>query len=224
MVRDRRSSNTCQVEQVATLRLSVREKNPECIDPGLKFVLQRLRRIVALADIKRVRAASQTVINLLFVLQLLAQQPTCTDFSGNFVIQGEDGRVAVRIQQTGCSRITVSWESSLYPNNPPVVHSLTLGGMLQPDRAWFGQSGMQQTAASMLPNKLELFKSPLAPSRDSQKALMLRLDRLSDDDLCVADAKTNSVSPAIRASRQRAAGKEGEDEAALRSSGGCRVP
>ena len=164
------------------------------------------------------------MINLLFALQLLAQQPTCTDFSGNFVIQGEDGRVAVQIQQTGCARITISWESSLYPNNPPIVHSLTLGGTLQMDRAWFGQSGMQQTAASLLANRLELFQSPLSASRDSPRSLMLRLDRLSDGDLCVSDAKTNSISPAMRASRQPVAGKKAEDEAALRSSGGCRVP
>ena len=56
------------------------------------------------------------MINLLFAFQLLAQQPPCTDFSGNFVIQGEDGRVAVQIQQMGCARITIAWESSLYPN------------------------------------------------------------------------------------------------------------
>jgi hypothetical protein len=164
------------------------------------------------------------MVSLLFALQLLAQQPDCADFSGNFVIQGEDGRVAVQIQQTGCARITISWESSLYPNNPPLVHSLSLGGRLQPDRAWFGQTGIQQTAASLLPNRLELFQSPLAASRDSPRSLMLRLDRLADGDLCVSDTKTNAISPAMRASRQRVAGKKGEDEAALRSSAGCRVP
>jgi hypothetical protein len=103
------------------------------------------------------------------------------------------------------------------------VHSLALDGTLQPDRAWFGR-GMQRTAVSLLPNMLELIQSPLADSRKAPRSLMLRLERLPDGDLCVSSSRTNSVSPAMRASRQRAAGKNGQDEAALRSSGGCRVP
>lgn len=164
------------------------------------------------------------MINLLFALQLLVQQPQCIDFSGTYVIQGEDGRVVVMIQQTGCARIAISWESSLYPHTPPVVHSLALGGTLQPDQAWFGQKGMQRTAAILLSNRLELYQSPLAESRDAPRSLMLRLERLPEGDLCVSDSRTNSVSPALRASLQRVAGKNGQDEAAIRSSAGCRVP
>lgn len=112
------------------------------------------------------------MINLLFALQLLVQQPQCIDFSGTYVIQGEDGRVVVMIQQTGCARIAISWESSLYPHTPPVVHSLALGGTLQPDQAWFGQKGMQRTAAILLSNRLELYQSPLAESRDAPRSLI----------------------------------------------------
>jgi len=164
------------------------------------------------------------MIYILFALHLFVQQPQCTDFSGTYVIQGEDGRVAVEIQQTACARISISWESSLYPNTPTVVHALALGGSFQSDQGWFGQKGMQRTAANLLSNRLELFQSPLSDSRGAQRSLLLRLDRLQDGDLCVSDSRTNSISPAMRASRLHSAGKNGQDEAARRSSEGCRVP
>ena len=161
--------------------------------------------------------------NFLLAMHLLAQAHACTDFSGTYVIQGEDGRVTVQIRQTGCARIAISWESSLYPNNPPLVHSLRLDGILRPDRIWFGR-GMQQTAALLRSNQLEVFQAPPSPSRDVPRSLMLRLHKLSDGDLCVFDPSAHGNSPPTRASRQRAPGRKGHDDAASRSSAGCDVP
>lgn len=161
------------------------------------------------------------MFSLMCVLLLLMQQPACTDFTGSYVIQGEDGRVAVEIRQSGCTRISISWESSLYPNSPPVVHSLMLGGVFQTDRAWFSQNGIQQTAVEVKPGRLELFQRPLPESSVDRRSLMLRLDRLPDGDLCVSTERTNPRSPAMRASRVRSAGKTAEDAAAGRSYGGC---
>jgi hypothetical protein len=157
----------------------------------------------------------------LLALQLAVAPNTCADFSGRYVIQGEDGRVAVHIEQTRCERISISWESSLYPKTGPVVHSLVLGSRSQPDAEWFGAPGTQRTAATLRGRVLELLRLPATGAGDAGGDLMLRLELLADGDFCTSNALTRSRSPAMRASRQRGTGKEAEDVAAARSARGC---
>jgi len=159
----------------------------------------------------------------LLALQLAVAPNTCADFSGRYVIQGEDGRVAVHIEQARCERISISWESSLYPTTAPVVHSLALDGAFQSDAAWLGAPGTQRTAATLRGRILELLRLPATGAGDAGSELMLRLELLADGDFCTSNALTSSRSPAMRASRQRGTGKQAEDVAAARSERGCSV-
>ena len=157
----------------------------------------------------------------LLALQLAVAPNACVNFSGRYVIQGEDGRVAVHIEQTRCARIAVSWESSMYPNARPLVHSLALGGAFQRDAGWFGARESQRTAATLRARTLELFRLPVTARQNASRELMLRLELLADGDLCVSSARTSSISPAKRAGRQRDEGEGAADAVARRSEEGC---
>lgn len=147
------------------------------------------------------------MLPLVLSLSLFAPAGSCSaDFSGNYVLQGEDGRVYVTIRQTGCTRIAITWDSSLFPNRPPVEHHLALDGEFHDDLFWFqGRAPGEQSAASLNRAVLEITMK--------REAYGLRLILLPDGDLCV-----NGES---RASRQRTPDRLGEENAATRSGRGC---
>jgi hypothetical protein len=142
----------------------------------------------------------------------------CTSFSGRYVYQGEDGRVYANISQEGCARISISWESSLEPDESPVLHVLPLNAQPQADRGWFSASEMQFTSAVLQGNALSFYSSPLSDRAHASRRLFLRLQLLQDGDLCVTDEHTCKVSPPSRASLIRGRGAAAEEAAATRSS------
>jgi len=147
------------------------------------------------------------MLPLLLMLSSIAAALSCgSDFSGNYVLQGEDGRVYVSISQTDCTRVDITWKSSLFPNETSVKHHLVLDGQFHSDPGWFGIGGVGQSAASLTEATLEITTNP------GRYGLRLRL--LPDGDLCI-----NGES---RAARLRNRGGE-DDDAAKRSQQGCSV-
>ncbi len=111
------------------------------------------------------------------------------------------------VAQTGCAQVVITWESSLFPNRPPVEHHLVLDGEFHEDFYWYqGPTPGEQSAASLKGSVLAI---KMKRAKDE-----LRLTLLSDGDLCVDGGE-------FRAARQRAQGRSSEDEAATRSMKGC---
>jgi hypothetical protein len=147
------------------------------------------------------------MLPLLLAISFLGPADQCnTNLSGRYVIQGEDGRVYVSISQAGCTKVSITWESSLFPNRPPAEHHLALDGEFHDDYFWFqGRRRGEQSAASLKDSALEI--------RMRRAGDGLRLVLLPDGDLC--------VNGELRASREGTGNRSDEDGAANRSGRGC---
>ena len=156
---------------------------------------------------------------LTFVLQL-AYAP-CADLSGRYTISGEDGSVDVRIVQTRCERVAVSWESSMTPRRP-VTHSITLDGVLRESISWFGSDRMH--VAGTINDAVLAFRF-VYPGRVPNRTtdVMRRLELLADGSLCVTDDNTGPRQPPAIA-RRVGIGAPTRREIALRTAGdACSV-
>jgi hypothetical protein len=161
---------------------------------------------------------------MLLLLLLSLQHPTnqrivCPDLSGQYIIQGEDGRVFVNIVQTRCKRIAIEW------NNDPSAssrHILALDGRFHVDSGWFGSGERLLTSARMRSGGLEIITKP-AKSADTKAYLWKHvLELLPNGDLCTRLTESNeSSASAVLAARRKTSGKVGEAEAAHRSEKGC---
>src|SRR4051812_25359886 len=101
------------------------------------------------------------MLNLAMVLLALSTaQAPCPHLTGDYVIQSDDGRVHVSIQQTACTRISIAWTSSLMPAAARVPHVLTLNGVFHADSGWFGATEAQQAAARFQGGSLEILEKP----------------------------------------------------------------
>jgi hypothetical protein len=150
-----------------------------------------------------------TTLPLLLLTFLAAP---CPDLSGNYILQGEDGRVRVKIEQTRCERVTITRVSSSYAGTAE-RHRLKLNGVVQADSGWFGGRERNRVIAKFVGNELvlEIFFA-------SRKATRLRYSfRLTPtNDICSHLVDSMSDTYYIQA---RIAGgtTEAEDVAARRS-------
>jgi hypothetical protein len=145
-------------------------------------------------------------------------QPSCMDFTGHYVISGEDGAVDVRITQLRCASVDVNWESSLYPRKP-VVHTVRLDGVARADSSWFGD-GRILSAASITTNRLTFeFTYDVGGTRSLRKR-SLALELLSTGDLCVTDQNTSRTQPPHIA-RRRTPWLHSANDTGLRSPDTC---
>jgi hypothetical protein len=161
-----------------------------------------------------------TFLTLLLLLQQSASpRIPCPDLSGNYVIQGEDGRVYVSIVQNRCKRVAIEWN-----NNPSArsKHVLVLDGQFHADGGWFGFRGRQLTSAQLHSDKLEIVAKPTKSADTSTFLWKHVLERLPNGDLCtwLVDSHGNRL-PAMLAARTKSKGRVGEVEAARRSEEGC---
>ena len=104
----------------------------------------------------------------LFALNSHAAAPACPALTGDYVIGGNDGRVRVSIVQTGCTKIAISWTSTLTPPGARVVHALALNGAFHSDSGWYGATEQQMTAASFKNGVLEIAEKPVGRVRPIQ--------------------------------------------------------
>src|SRR5687767_12007985 len=85
----------------------------------------------------------------------LSQRP-CADLSGRYVIQGEDGRVYVTIEQPRCDTVMIVWLTrSIYGTSRTRRH-LKLDGRSRAAQGWFRQAGSFVTAAEFRSDTLTL--------------------------------------------------------------------
>lgn len=163
------------------------------------------------------------LLPLLLSLQQISSPPRgCPDLSGDYVIQGEDGRVYVSIVQTRCSRIRIGWNYGAFRSGRDSTHFLSLDGEFHRDTGWFGSRQPQRTSARLFANRLEIISQPTRPDNATGFIGKHILQVLSNGDLCTRLLNPNGSSQsAMLASRVKASGSRGEAEAARRSEEGC---
>ncbi|MEO8661895.1 MAG: hypothetical protein ABI693_25740 [Bryobacteraceae bacterium] len=86
----------------------------------------------------------------------LALTALCLDLSGNYVIQGEDGRVHISITQHQCDRITIVRKSTYLGKLTTERHTLTLDGVNRKDTPWFGSREQGRTSARFVGAELQV--------------------------------------------------------------------
>ena len=86
----------------------------------------------------------------------------CPNFTGRFVIQGEDGDVHLTITQTACDRIRIGREASYLGKITSEQHDLKLDGEFQVDTPWFGGTDKIQTSVKFTSAALEIVAKPAA--------------------------------------------------------------
>src|SRR5262249_48543334 len=70
-----------------------------------------------------------------------------SNFSGRYVIQGEDGQVHISIEQERCDGATIQRESNYLDTITSEKHVLKLDGTVQADSPWMGSTDQYKTSA-----------------------------------------------------------------------------
>src|SRR5438046_2117561 len=65
--------------------------------------------------------------------EAVATRPKCSDLSGKYVNQGEDGQVHISIEQERCDRVTIRRENNYLGTITSEKHVLKLDGKVQED-------------------------------------------------------------------------------------------
>src|SRR5437667_3380061 len=93
----------------------------------------------------------------------------CPDFSGKYVIQGEDGQVFITITQQGCRQMTVERTNNYLGTITREKHTLKLDGVFHPDSSWYGGVDKEKSAAKFVSGKLELVVASASSGRVFRK-------------------------------------------------------
>ena len=97
------------------------------------------------------------LIGILILMPRLAfATDRCPDFSGRYMIQGEDGQVFITITQQGCRQMTVERTNNYLGTITKERHTLKLDGVLHPDSSWYGGTDKEKSSAKFVSGKLEL--------------------------------------------------------------------
>ncbi len=164
------------------------------------------------------------LLSLLLLLQQTSiPRPACPILSGDYVIQGEDGRVYVNIIQTGCKRIAIVWKNAAHANDrSPSRHKLLLDGRFHRDAGWFGSRDPVLTSAQIRSGSLEIVSKPT--NSVGTKAFLWKhvFEPLPGGDICARFLAAGQDSwSASLAARRKTNGRAGENDAARRSEKGC---
>jgi hypothetical protein len=140
---------------------------------------------------------------------------SCPNLSGNYVLQGEDGRVRVKIQQVGCERITISRIASSFSGSSSETHRLNLSRAVQADSGWFGGKDRNRVKArfvgpelvlqisfSSAPNSIAMYSFRLMRNNDICTHIVTRFTdsyyisaRLLKDNRAAEDVAANRSMP-----------------------------
>jgi hypothetical protein len=61
----------------------------------------------------------------------------CPDLSGRFTLPGEDGHVAIRIEQVKCDSLIIDWLIYSYPDTSPGTYVVHVDGRARREKQWF---------------------------------------------------------------------------------------
>jgi hypothetical protein len=151
-----------------------------------------------------------------FIVACRSSSASCPQLAGRYVVQGEDGRVYITIEQSGCGAATVQYltfsgvgvDSAVADS---ILHEYTVDGAYRPDTSWFGEpAGV--TEASWVGDTLRL-RSRSRAEGDTSLAWRISLSPMPNGDLCF-DHYDRGSRYSLIAARQ---GPDGEDAAARRS-------
>ena len=162
------------------------------------------------------------MIGLALSLTLLAPaRAPCPDLSGHFVVQGEDGRVQVRVVQWRCDSVAISYEIHSAGDSSNTHHRFRVDNRPRLDPGWFGDPRRRKTTAAFRADTLVL--AAPADSAELPEWTEARLYLLPSRELCL---RFTGPIPAFggdsRAGRVLIEGQAGENDAADRSDGyGC---
>ncbi len=86
----------------------------------------------------------------------VASTRKCPDFSGRYMIQGEDGQVHISIEQDHCDRVTIRRASGYLGTITSEKHVLKLDGTVQDDSPWLGSTNQYKTSAKFNNSALQI--------------------------------------------------------------------
>ena len=137
------------------------------------------------------------------LLAATVMQAPCPDLSGQYLLQGEDGRVEFLIQQRGCQEITMIRKRCYLGKTTTERHQVKIDGHFHIDSPWFGGREKIAISASFIGQLLEIIATP---PRDSTSIYWkTRYELLPNKDLSIAEFQetTQTYGPALVAQRQR---------------------
>jgi hypothetical protein len=137
---------------------------------------------------------------------VVAQSQGCPDFSGNYVIQGEDGKVELSIKQAGCQSITIDRKNTyLGKTTKEKTHTLKLDGKFQDDEGWFGGSDKLKVSARMTEGHLEIVAKSASLQLNSTVFWQDSYELLPNRDVLITESYSGGQSGAAKmtAHRQR---------------------
>jgi hypothetical protein len=160
---------------------------------------------------------------LLMLQQASNPRVACPNLSGDYVIQGEDGRVYINIVQTGCKRMTMVWNNVSYANDPSLSkHVLALDGQFHGDSGWFGFRERVLISARLRSGRLEIVAKSINPADTTGFLWKHVIEPLPGGDLCSRFFQPHQRSwSTMLAALRKTSGSVGETEAAGRSEKGC---
>jgi len=92
------------------------------------------------------------------------------NFSGQYLIQDQNGQVQLTITQTGCSQIRIDRRATSRGRTTTEQHTLKIDGQVQNDTPWMGSADRLQTSAKFVSAALEIVARPAAPKSPSDFA------------------------------------------------------
>lgn len=126
---------------------------------------------------------------VLSVLMLLSQvalpAKRCPNFSGKYLIQGEDGQVHISIKQTGCERIIYKRESNYLEEKSFDRHDLRLDGIPRNDASWIGETDKEMISAQFVGAVLDVsvWKRGSTKARHHTLLYLVKYEMLPNGDL-----------------------------------------
>lgn len=167
------------------------------------------------------------LLTLLILLNSRTPPPArCPDYSGRYVVQGEDNRVYMTLTQKRCARITIAWKIVEQRATSTSVHTIYLDGRFHKGGGLAGESSDPRTSDTQLASghfrgdTLEIVVKPASPTATSRERKQ-QLIRRPNKDLCLRDVVRNGrPTPGSLAAFQALPTTKSEDAAALRSEKG----
>ncbi len=112
-------------------------------------------------------------------------QRSCVDFSGRYVMQGEDGQVRVGVSQVACSRVLLTLRSNYLDQHvDSTAFNVSLDDRWQTSAHGLWGDGAISVRAHVHGDTLSLFARPIASADTSAIAWGYDFIRRANGDLC----------------------------------------
>jgi hypothetical protein len=126
-------------------------------------MLTRQRLIALTTGVFWVGACSMGCSTQRAPTEAVATTPKCSDLSGKYMIQGEDGQVHISIEQERCDRATIRRETGYLGTITAEKHVLNVDGTVQKTHhGWVARISTRLGRSSMTPLWRYKQEAPLA--------------------------------------------------------------